>query len=265
MTNHDNGFPYSSVGSSSHQGPSHERWLISYADFVTLLFAVFVVLFASAQSDKGAARRVSDAVVAALRSGVLSYLRQTNNARGLIGSPTSEQTTTAAQAAMAELLPSLKVLNEQLKDEIDKGKIDLRLEPRGLVISLRQAAFFPSGLATVNPDTYPILDKMAAVIQGLPNGLRMEGHTDAVPIHNSRFASNWELSAARSINMLEVLVSRNKLERGRVSVAGYADTMPVSSNDDAEGRARNRRVDLVILSHTAVADNPVPAPPAHTK
>jgi chemotaxis protein MotB len=252
------------LGSGGHSGPNHDRWLISYADFITLLFAVFVVLFASAQSDRGAARRVSEAVVQALKSGAMASMRQRIAAAGLT-SPSNPKDTAAAQAALAELMPSLKVLNDQLREEIRKGQIDVRLEPRGLVISLRQAAFFPSGEATVNPETYPILDKMAAVIQSVPNPLRMEGHTDAVPIHNSRFASNWELSAVRSINMLEVLVQRNKVDRSRVSVAGYADTMPVSSNDDADGRAHNRRVDVVILNQLVAAEGQPVSQPGHSK
>lgn len=240
------------MDSHGHHGPGHDRWLISYADFITLLFAVFVVLFASAQSDKGAAKRVSDAVVAALKSGFVKVALQAE--------PTAPGLTGGSEAA--ELLPSLKALSANLKDEIASGKVEVRLEPRGLVVSLRQAVFFQSGDAAVDPNTFRIIDKLAAIVQALPNPVRLEGHTDAVPIHNSRFASNWELSAARSIGMLELLVDRGRIPRSRLSVAGFADTVPVSSNQDAEGRARNRRVDVVILNQTVARDAATAASPS---
>jgi chemotaxis protein MotB len=244
------------MDSQGHRGPGHDRWLISYADFITLLFAVFVVLFASAQNDKHAAKRVSEAVVAAFKSGVIGMVwRAPPGSSGLTGKEGP------ARAMDAGLISSLNALSRNLRQEIAAGKIEVRLEPRGLVVSLRQAVFYQSGEAAISPDTFSIIDKLADIILKLPNPVRLEGHTDAVPIHNSRFASNWELSAARSIAMLELLVSRNKIERSRLSVAGFADTMPVSSNDDAQGRAHNRRVDVVILNQLVAPDGGEPSPP----
>jgi chemotaxis protein MotB len=239
-------------GLNQHAAPSHERWMISYADFMTLLFAVFVVLFTSASTDKNTAKQVSEAVVVALKSGTISFISRSRTP-GPVNTSKDAQAPAAGsqlveQRTVVELVPSLKALSEQFQDEIAKGKIEVFLEPRGLVISLRQAAFFPSGQAALNPDTYPIVDKIATLIQSLPNRVNLEGHTDAVPIRNSRFASNWELSAARSIAMLDLLTGRNKLPRNRLSVAGYADTVPVESNDDPQGRAHNRRVDVIILN-----------------
>jgi chemotaxis protein MotB len=125
------------------------------------------------------------------------------------------------------------------------------MTPRGLVVSLRQAAFFPSGEDTINtldPAAVSSIDKIAEVMRGLPNPVRLEGHTDSIPIHTSRFRSNWDLSAARAIAMLDFLAGRGKVPREQLAVAGYADTAPVDTNDTPEGRARNRRVDLVILN-----------------
>lgn len=237
---------------NQHNTPNHERWMISYADFLTLMFAVFVVLFTSASTDKTTAKQVSEAVVVALKSGTISFISRSRTP-GPVNSSKDTQAASAGsrmmdQQTVVELVPSVKVLSEQFRDEIAKGKIEVFLEPRGLVISLRQAAFFPSGQATLNPDTYPIVDKLASLIQSLPNHVNLEGHTDAVPIRNSRFASNWELSAARSIAMLDLLTVRNKIPRNRLSVAGYADTVPVESNDEPQGRAHNRRVDIIILN-----------------
>ena len=260
---------------------NHERWLVSYADFITLLFAFFVVMFASSQTDKSKAQQVSDSVKDALEKGGVSaavheILGGTVDERGkgnamMKGPGGSEPRRRAEQQVVAELLPSLNYLTQALEQEIKDGKIEIHLEPRGLVVSLRQATFFPSGEDTLDPATFDSIDKIAATIQSLPNSVRLEGHTDSIPIHTARFRSNWELSAARSIAMLELLSSRYNIPRERMAIAGYADTIPIDSNDTEEGRAHNRRVDVVILNQQVImkdprAAEPVPsAPPPRKK
>jgi chemotaxis protein MotB len=265
---------------------NHERWLVSYADFITLLFAFFVVMYASSQADKGKARQVSESVRKALEEGhtmarIAAILGGTakdvgkGNAmlkgpggirRGDTGSAPNARVPEAAVAV--ELLPSLEFLSRELSAEIRAGKMQVNLEPRGLVVSLPQATFFPSGRDTIDPATYPTIEKVSAVIRKIPNPVRLEGHTDSVPIHNVRFRSNWELSAARSIAMLELLAVRFEIPRERLAVAGYADTVPAEPNDSEEGRARNRRVDIVVLSRVGLMREPeptaraAPAPPA---
>jgi len=145
-------------------------------------------------------------------------------------------------------LPALQRLNKELEDEIKAGKLELRLEPRGLVISLRQSAFFSSGTDVLDESSLPTMKKLAELIRTLPNPIQLEGHTDSVPIHNGRFPSNWELSCARGIAVLDTLCGTYGLDRVRFSVVGRADTLPLASNDTAEGRARNRRVDVVIVN-----------------
>ena len=234
-----------------HSGPGRERWTIVYADFVTLLFAVFVVLYTAAATHNGTAKQVSDAVIQALRGGTRNTISRSRTA----GPVTPEKAGDAAagsrmveQRTAVELVPSMEALSRRFQHEMARGQIEIHLEARGLVISLRQAAFFASGKAELNPDTYSIVDQLGGLIHSLPNHVNLEGHTDAVPIRNSRFASNWELSAARSIAMLDQLAARGRVDRSRVSIAGYADTVPVASNDDEQGRRHNRRVDIVILN-----------------
>jgi chemotaxis protein MotB len=154
-----------------------------------------------------------------------------------------------------ELMPSLAKLNRDLEREVREGKLEIHLEPRGLVISLRQSAFFPSGTDDLDPATFPAMKKMAEVIGALPNSIQLEGHTDAIPIHNARFKSNWELSCARSIAVLLTFSDTFQLPRERFSVVGRADTFPIDSNDTPEGRARNRRVDIVIMNALKVRPN----------
>ena len=244
--------------------PNHERWLVSYADFITLLFAFFVVMFASSQTDRAKAQMVSEAVKQAFEKGGMSaaireILGGTVDDRGkgnamMRGPGGSEPRRKEDDLARAELVPSLQYLTRTLAAEIQNGAIEVHLESRGLVLSLRQAAFFPSGGDSIEPKTFTTLDKIGATLRELPNGVRLEGHTDSVPIHTARFRSNWDLSVARSIAMLELFTSRCNVPAQRLSVAGYADTAPVASNETEEGRARNRRVDIVILAQQVLVN-----------
>ena len=250
----------------SHE--NHERWLVSYADFITLMFAFFVVMFASSQTDKARAQQVSDSVKEALEHGgvpatVREVLGGTIDERGkgnaqMKGPGGAQKQTTEIKPEIVELLPSMQYLTKALEDEIRLGKIEVRLEPRGLVVSLRQATFFPSGEDAIDPSTYASIDKIANTIRNLPNSVRLEGHTDSIPIHTARFRSNWELSAARGIAMMEVLNGKFGIPRQRLAIAGYAETAPVESNETDAGRARNRRVDIVILNQQAALREPAP-------
>jgi chemotaxis protein MotB len=243
---------------------NHERWLVSYADFITLLFAFFVVMFASSQTDKGRAKQVSESVQKALAEGapfgassaatpaVAKVLGGTVDDKGQ-GNAQMKGPGGAQRAAfnappdqVVELIPSLHLLSASLEQEVKAGKLQISLEPRGLVVSLRSAVFFPSGTDVIDPATYPIVEKLAKVLNGIPNPVRLEGHADSIPIHNQRFRSNWDLSAARSIAMLELLTTKFDVPKERCAIVGYAEMAPVDTNESEAGRAHNRRVDVVI-------------------
>ena len=229
---------------------------------MTLLFAFFVVMFASTQNDKYKAKDVSDSVRQALEHGQLSAAISTVLGRGkheARKAPWSKETTNERENPNApppsppethppDLAKSLDTLQRGLDSDLKNGKLQLRLDARGLIISMREKAFFASGDDAIAPGSLPILAKIAAVVQSLPNSVRLDGHTGARPIHHSRFQSNWELSAARSIAMLELLRDRLQIPPSRMAVAGYAENSPVDTNETEEGRAHNRRVDLVLLS-----------------
>jgi len=136
---------------------------------------------------------------------------------------------------------------KELEQEIKDGKLQISMGVRGITISFTQAALFPSGEDIIAPDTLPSIQKIARAMTQVPNPVRMEGHTDAIPIHNSRFRSNWELSAARSIALLELLVHFGE-PRERMSIAGYAETAPVDNNQTETGRAKNRRANAYTAS-----------------
>ncbi len=254
---------------------NHERWLVSYADFITLLFAFFVVMFASTQNDKNKAKAISDSVREALEHGQFSAAISTVLGRGRHENSRppanpdrvnqSENLPPKPEAHTDGLTQSMETLTKGLEEELKSGKVQLKLEGRGLVISLREAAFFASGDDRVDPGGIPILAKIAGVIAVIPNPIRLEGHTDSVPIHTARFRSNWELSAARSIAMLDVLEERYGIPRSRMAIAGYAENAPCDTNDTESGRAHNRRVDVVLLTEEGQRSEPDPGPPPPRK
>jgi chemotaxis protein MotB len=231
----------------NHTHANHERWVISYADFITLLFAFFVVMFATANADTGKARAVSEAVKAALSQSKEAKVVQ------MVKEAADEDKAAAGKPAdvKKELAPVAKLLHQELHSEIAKGQIELKMESRGLVISFRQAALFDSGADVVKLSALDSISKVSQAVLSVPNQVRLEGHTDNQPIHNERFNNNWELSSARSIAMLQMMTTRFKIPVQRLAVAGYADVEPVASNETEDGRARNRRVDVVILSTQA--------------
>ena len=267
---------------------NHERWLVSYADFITLLFAFFVVMFATSHADKDKQKVVSAAVKDAINEGsfvttVAGFLGKSKDNQDIhlreakpyegapkeaekpekkdqkkeaAEKPPEQAKPNAAQAAVVELLPSFQALTGDLEREIADGKLDVSLEPRGLVVSMKEAAFFPAASDGINREAYPIIEKVADSIRKLKNPVRLEGHTDAIPIRSKRFPNNWTLAAARSIAMLELLEKKFGINRANMAVAGYADTVPIADNKTAEGRAKNRRVDIIILNQFGLTSEP---------
>ena len=250
---------------------NHERWLVSYADFITLLFAFFVVMFASSQTDKGKQQQMSEAMKKAMEentfsaalSGILGGVSDdSGKGNAMMKGPggTKPDTTPIPppSAAIVELIPAMQRLKKELRAEVDSGAMEIHMTGRGLVVTLQQTAFFPSGDDSVAPSSFDSLEKVAKIINSLPNPIRLEGHTDSRPISNGRFHSNWELSAARAISMMDLLIRSFEVAEGRMAIAGYSDTVPVAGNETEDGRSRNRRVDIVILSATGMIDQPTP-------
>ena len=247
---------------------NHDRWLVSYADLVTLLFAFFVVMFASTQSDHVRAKQISQAVVKALNTGATppkiaailgGSMEDSGHGSDALNLPAALPPNPATpEAPLKDLPAAADLLRSQLHNEIAKGDVDVRVEERGIVIGLNSAVFFSLGDDTIDPHVAPTLAKVAAILNRLPNSLRLEGHTDSLPIDNARFHNNWELSAARSIAMLRLLNERYGVASQRMAIVGYADTIAAGSNQTEQGRSRNRRVDIVIVSATGLRSEPVP-------
>lgn len=245
---------------------SHERWLVSYADFITLLFAFFVVLYAFAKADQKKQIQVSAAIDSAFQSlsiasaipGSRSSIRKNELPASIGQRRPAEQWTSDAQV-QAELEHIRRDLLRRLSTQLAQRTVSIGLGRDGLVISLREAGFFNSGSAVPQPETEATLHQIAESLAGTPYDVRVEGHTDIAPIHNSEFDSNWELSSARATRIARLLLQMHTIAAEQLSAAGYAEYHPVASNDTPEGRAENRRVDLVVMPR-AVLDISPPGP-----
>lgn len=173
-----------------------------------------------------------------------------NSEIGRVSSQPLENLTAASQEANLTTLQA--ELQQALRREIASHAVALHRESEGLVISLREFGFFDSGSATLRPSALPAVDRIASILAVRTCRLRIEGHTDNVPIHTNQMASNWELSTARATELIRLLIVRYRFSPDRLSAAGYAEYHPIASNDTPQGRAQNRRVDLVILSEHVV-------------
>jgi chemotaxis protein MotB len=250
---------------------NHERWLVSYADFITLLFAFFVVMFAASNSDSKKAGQVSKAVQGAFHdlaifspSGKMVPLYDDggipSEAKKIIGNQHSgfaeAQVVPAGANAESgkngEALKEVKgELQQVLREELKGGTVRITEDGRGLTVSLAEAGFFDPGSAVMKPKAIEILDRIAEKVRILPANIRVEGHTDNTPIHTAQFPSNWELSTARSNHVLQYLLANAQIQPMRLSAAGYGEYRPIGDNATLDGRSANRRVDLVILGAAA--------------
>jgi chemotaxis protein MotB len=173
----------------------------------------------------------------------------------VIGQITSSPTSELAGATEESNLSILQTeLRQALQHEIAVHTVTVHRESEGLVVSLREFGFFDSGSAAFKPSALPALDRIASILSVRIYRLRIEGHTDNVPIHTAQIASNWELSTARSTALVRLLIQRHGFLPQRLSAAGYAEFHPIANNATAQGRAQNRRVDLVILSEHPVGE-----------
>ena len=226
----------------------HERWLISYADFVTLLFALFVVLFASARHDKENYRELAEAVKNGFQD-LGAFHGNTVSSRQKVGS------TKQSQVQGSEAIDTLRLealLTKTLAEEISHHEVVLKRTHDGVIISLRELGFFDSGQATLLPGASDTLSRIAALLIQSGLDMRVEGHTDDVPIHNAQFNSNWELSTARATAVAMILLKNQGIDPRRLSISGYAEYHPTSSNATVDGRQANRRVDLVLVRESDV-------------
>jgi chemotaxis protein MotB len=245
-----------------HDPPvSHERWLVSYADFITLLFAFFTTMYAISTVDARKLSAVVDSMHAAFANGDVPAPARKGGGPGGGGTQLAPGPEVIAPAkpqvvqtgVQPVTLSDLQArLGEQLSEQIRDGTVEVLRDPRGLLISLREAGAFPTGSADLSLTAQAVLGAVADSLGTASNSVRVEGHTDDVPIHTDRYRSNWELSTSRATNVVAFLVGAGVIP-GRLSAAGYGEFHPRASNANDLDRSRNRRVDIVILNMQTTA------------
>jgi len=239
---------------------NHERWLVSYADFITLMFAFFVVMYSTSKADLKKQAQVASSIDSAFRT--MGMFQQTAAKDGAATLAHDQEGPAVpmnivmgdelmAPPAVKEDLQKIKErLGGMLSNQIAEHIVSMKIGRDGLVISLREAGFYDSGSAGVHPSSLPTLNKIATSLATEPYDIRIEGHTDNVPIHTAAFDSNWELSTTRATQLIRIFVA-DGLPSYRLSASGYAEFHPVAPNDTAEGRGQNRRIDVIVLPRTS--------------
>lgn len=260
------------------------RWIVSYADFITMLLALFMVMYALSQLDISNLKDFSQSVGNEFEVPVnskeapdyISYgqkkfllnifnttetsvsfndvdvSNQSDEITGLKNQLTNIEKTINKEAIEFENIKSLIELKFANTDGVSVTR-----ESRGLLIRLNDKIFFDTGSAIIKEKSLTVLDKLAGILKDIDNPVKIEGHTDNVPIKTVKYPSNWELSTARSTNIIKYLVEKHNIVPQRLSAVGYGEYMPIQKNSSAEGRAANRRVDIVVLSSTSKIFDPV--------
>lgn len=242
-------------------------WLDSYADMISLLFALFIVLYGMSKINEESFRQLAEALSKSLSTGGVATaqehqnLAKSNIMRGEIegrnqrklGDDVDKDKSSKHKNRGKELPPDLKKIEKELSLALKKkgmGKVArVFMEERGLVVSLiTDKLLFEIGEAQLKPKCKEILDVLAPILKKTPTPLRIEGHTCDLPIRTSRFRSNWELSTMRATNVAWYLITARKIEPDRVSIIGYGEYRPLFENDGEKSRRKNRRVDIIILN-----------------
>ena len=241
---------------------NHERWLVSYGDFITLLFAVFVTLYAMSQVDKkkveevAASYRQAFGVTTGTPQGKVEVIPKADplpmpalqpQLQNLDGAK-AVKGTAQILAGRKEFRDILLAIEKYLIDHKAQDKVSVNIARRGLVISLKEAGCFDSGSAAVRSDAAELLAKLAEALQPYSNPVSFEGHTDNVPIRSPSFPTNWELSSARATSLGRYFIDHHGFAPERISVTGYGEHKPVANNATEEGRRQNRRVDIVFMA-----------------
>jgi chemotaxis protein MotB len=233
---------------------NHERWLVSYADFITLLFAFFVVMYSISSVNIGKYRTVSESIKAALnplanQSGANQIINVGEAKLALQG----RNPTDAKEVTIRRIRQLAQVIKDKhLKDMVAFVTVVQTING-DIVITIPDRLLFNSGEAIVRTEALPFLEGLGGAILEMNRHARVEGHTDNVPIRTAQFPSNWELSAARAVMVVRVLSELYGVPADHLAAVGHADTRPVTVNSDAEQRAKNRRVEVVILEQAPAA------------
>lgn len=235
-------------------------WFITFADLMTLLMCFFVLLLAYSEMDAKKFAQVANSLQGSLGTGstpkfgdglIPMPIPQEDDAQIPPEQPTEEDQEAKAlleklNQALAQARADAQQLAEKLQPQMERGELEVETQGQNIIVRLREQGSFDSGSADLNPQARATLATIEAVLQGKQGRIRVLGHTDDVPIKTARFRSNWELSAVRAVAVADALMQSQALQPSRFEVAGFAETQPLIGNDTPAGRARNRRVEIVI-------------------
>lgn len=228
-----------------HEEEGGEAWLLPYSDLMTLLLAVFIVLFAVSQIDAEKAQQMSDQFSGQMMTESYTTSKMSEQEKA------QEETSGTPESGESELekMEALKAdLDSKIKSEHLDSSVSTGIDKRGLVISLSNAIFFEPGSAEIKKENEETLLEIADMVKVMDNYIRIEGHTDNVPMNSSLYPSNWDLSAARASNVVRLFIQNAGVSPEKLIAVGYGEYRPVSDNGTEEGRAKNRRIDIIVLS-----------------
>lgn len=232
---------------------NHERWLVSYADFITLLFAFFVVMYSTSSIQEGKYRAVSESAQAAFNP-------SSSTAKKIEVGP--KLSSGNRPKGKVEYIAAIKSV---MKDFEQSKKLVVFQNSKGIVIRVTDTALFDSGNAEIKSDATEAVDNLAGVLSTIRKDIQIEGHTDNIPISSPIYPSNWELSSSRATSIVRRFVDMG-LEPSRLTAIGYGEFRPIAENDTEEGRSKNRRVEIVVLNDKpASSDEHFPNPFANLK
>ena len=214
------------------------RWVVSYADFVTMLLALFMVMWAVSGMDHNKIKNTNKSVENVFASVSNSTMNEVNK-KSIDAVPSSPESSLSEQDL---------ILSKLEKNEVIKSKTKLLKSSKGAIIRLNDKMLFAPGSAIIKPEVLGTLDSIASELKSIDNYVIIEGHTDSSPIKTTQFPSNWELSPARATNIINYLITKKDLNPKRLSAVGYGEYMPIAPNTTYEGKTQNRRVDIIILS-----------------
>jgi len=223
-----------------------ERWLLTYADLITLLLAFFIVMYSMSQVDAKKFGKMSKALSGVLKGGGVAIKKGDE-----IGSAPGK-----GVMKLGHLVSIGHKIEEKFKRLGEDKLVSTELNERGLVIHIMESALFKIGSADLEPKAKMTLDIITNQLTGVSNHIRVEGHTDNIPIKTDRYPSNWELSSARATEVVRYFIENHGIEPNKISALGYGEFRPLKPNNSAEHRAQNRRVDIVVLTAEMTAAEP---------
>lgn len=229
----------------AHEEEGGEAWLLPYSDLMTLLLAVFIVLFAVSQVDVQKAQGMADEFTETMMTESYAEAKKSSQEK----SESENAASSGGAISEQDQMEALKAeLDAKLESENLSSSVQTDIDKRGLVISLSNAIFFDPGSAEIKPEHETTMLELAEMVNVMDNFIRIEGHTDNVPMNSEEYRSNWDLSAARAANVVRLFTTKSNLAPEKLIAVGYGEYRPVEDNSTEEGRAKNRRIDIIVLS-----------------